>query len=151
MDEAIPWGDLLRIVNRYYRRADDNGRPKMPAERISKTFYTAMKRRCMPIAPMQTPRVRRSSKVGESSGEFPAKLLLVTHFSEKDKEWNRKQSRVRAFGEHPFQVVTCLWHHDLKSATGDCTKTPASSSLPVFSLLCALTNIFKLRHQLAPS
>ena len=31
--------------------------------------------------------------------------------SEKDKEWNREQSRVRAFGEHPFQVVKCLWQN----------------------------------------
>ena len=28
MNEAFPWEDLLRIVQRRYRKADDNGRPK---------------------------------------------------------------------------------------------------------------------------
>jgi hypothetical protein len=34
MDQALPWKELLRIVNRRYYKEGDNGRPKMPAERM---------------------------------------------------------------------------------------------------------------------
>ena len=39
MDEALPWEDLLRIVERRYRKADDNGRQKMPAERMLRIYF----------------------------------------------------------------------------------------------------------------
>ena len=39
MDKAIPWEDLLRIVERRYRKVGDNGRPKMPAERMLRIYF----------------------------------------------------------------------------------------------------------------
>ena len=63
--------------------------------------------------------------------------------SQKDKEWNRNQSRVRAFAEHPFHVFKCLWHHTKVRYRGIFKNT-----CQLFSL-CALTNIFRLRHKLA--
>ena len=65
--------------------------------------------------------------------------------SQKDKAWNRKQSRIRAFGEHPFQVMKCLWHHTKVRYRGLFKNT-----CQLFAL-CALTNIFRLRHKLAPA
>ena len=63
--------------------------------------------------------------------------------SPRDKEWNRKQSRVRAFGEHPFHVLKCLWHHTKVRYKGLFKNT-----CQLFSL-CMLTNLFRLRHKLA--
>ena len=62
--------------------------------------------------------------------------------SPKDKEWNRKQSRVRAFGEHPFHVFKCLWHYTKVRYRGLYKNT-----CQLFSL-CTLANIYRLRHQL---
>ena len=39
MDRAIPWKDLLRIVEQQYRKEGDNGRPKMPAERMLRIYF----------------------------------------------------------------------------------------------------------------
>ena len=290
MEEAIPWEDLLRIVNRYYRRADDNGRPKMPAERMLRIYFlqqwfnlsdpgaeealydSASMRMFARIelgqedipdettilnfrrfleehklpqrifelinkllekkgllmkegtivdatiihAPSSTknedkqrdPEMKQTKKgnqwyfgmkahIGTSkrgiihsltttsanvhdSVEFE-KLLHGDEsevyadsayanaarkqefedrgvkwrvsrkgssghpLSERDKEWNRKQSRVRALGEHPFQVLKCLWHHTKVRYRGLYKNT-----CQLFSL-CALTNIFRLRRQLATS
>lgn len=65
--------------------------------------------------------------------------------SERDKLWNRTQSRVRAFGEHPFRVIKCLWHHTKVRYRGLYKNT-----CQLFSL-CALTNIFRLRYRLVPA
>lgn len=65
--------------------------------------------------------------------------------SARDKEWNRNQSRVRAFGEHPFHIFKCLWHHAKVRYRGLYKNT-----CQLFSL-CALTNIFRLRCKLASS
>jgi IS5 family transposase len=63
--------------------------------------------------------------------------------SERDKLWNRAQSRVRAFGEHPFHVLKCLWRHTKVRYRGLFKNT-----CQLFSL-CALANVFRLRHKLA--
>ena len=65
--------------------------------------------------------------------------------SERDRLWNRAQSRVRAFGEHPFRIIKCLWHHSKVRYRGLFKNT-----CQLFSL-CALTNIFSLRHKLVPA
>lgn len=61
----------------------------------------------------------------------------------KDKLWNRTQSRTRAFAEHAFHVFKCLWHYSKVRYRGLYKNT-----CQLFSL-CALTNIFRLRHKLA--
>lgn len=290
MDKAIPWEDLLRIVERRYRKMDDNGRPKMPAERMLRIYFLQqwfnlsdpgaeealydivsmrmfagielgqevipdettilnfrrfLEQHKLPQrffelinkilenkgllmksgtivdatiidAPSSTknklkqrdPEMRQTKKgnrwyfgmkahIGTSkrgiihsltttsanvhdSVEFEnllhgeeevvygdsayanaprreefeaagvkwrvARKAYSGHpLSEKDKEWNRTQSRVRAFGEHPFHVFKCLWHHTRVRYRGLFKNT-----CQLFSL-CALTNIFRLRHQLATS
>jgi IS5 family transposase len=290
MDKAIPWEDLLRIVDRRYRKVDDNGRPKMPAERMLRIYFlqqwfnlsdpgaeealydSASMRMFSGIelgqevipdettilnfrrfleehqlpqrfferinriledkgllmksgtivdatiihAPSSTknklktrdPEMKQTKKgnqwyfgmkahIGTSKRgiihslsttsanvhdsvefenllhgeeksvyadsayanagrkqEFEAngikwrvsrKAAREHPLSEKDKEWNRKQSRIRAFGEHPFQVIKCLWHHTKVRYRGLYKNT-----CQLFSL-CALTNIFRLRHRLATS
>ena len=39
MDKAIPWDALLRILARRYRKADENGRPKIPADRMLRIHF----------------------------------------------------------------------------------------------------------------
>ena len=39
MESALLWGDLLRIVDKRYRKEDDNGRPKMPAEMMLRIYF----------------------------------------------------------------------------------------------------------------
>ena len=39
MDQAIPWGDLLRLTEKHYRKVSDSGRPKMPAERMLRVYF----------------------------------------------------------------------------------------------------------------
>lgn len=63
--------------------------------------------------------------------------------SERDKAWNRTQSRTRAYGEHPFHVFKCLWKYTKVRYRGLFKNT-----CQLFAL-CALTNIFRLRHKLA--
>ena len=288
MDEAMPWGDLLRIVNRRYRKVDENGRPKMPAERMLRIYFlqqwfnlsdpgaeealydSASMRMFAGIelgqeaipdettilnfrrfleahelpqkffervnriledkglliksgtivdatiinAPSSTknklkqrdPEMKQTKKgnqwyfgmkahVGSSKRGIIHSLTTTSAnvhdsvefenllhgeedvvyadsayanatrkkafeaegvkwrvsrkansgqpLSERDKKWNRTQSRVRAFGEHPFHVFKCLWHHTKVRYRGLFKNT-----CQLFSL-CALTNIFRLRHKLA--
>lgn len=290
MDKAIPWGDLLRIVNRRYRKVAENGRPKMPSERMLRIYFlqqwfnlsdpgaeealydiTSMRmfagielgqeaipdettilnfRRFLEEhelpqkfferinrilenrgllmksgtivdatiidAPSSTknklrqrdPEMKQTKKgnqwyfgmkahVGSSKrgiihsltttsanvhdsvefekllhgeeevvyadsayanarrkNEFEAdgvmwrvsrKATSGHPLSERDKKWNRTQSRVRAFAEHPFHIFKCLWHHTKVRYRGLFKNT-----CQLFSL-CALTNIFRLRHKLATS
>jgi len=288
MDKAIPWKDLLRIISRHYQKVDDNGRPKMPAERMLRIYFlqqwfnlsdpgaeeslydsTSMRmfagielgqeaipdettilnfRRFLEQhklpqkfferinklledkgllmksgtivdatiinAPSSTknklkqrdPEMKQTKKgnqwyfgmkahIGtskrgiihsltttsanvhdsvefedllhgdendiygdsayanaarkkefENSGinwRISRKATSRHPLSDKDKEWNRKQSRIRAFGEHPFHVFKCLWHHTKVRYRGLFKNT-----CQLFSL-CVLTNIFRLRHKLA--
>ena len=62
----------------------------------------------------------------------------------------RKQSRVRAFVEHPFQVFKRLWHHTKVRYRGLFKNTCQLFSRRFFCP-CALANIFRLRHKLASS
>jgi IS5 family transposase len=66
-----------------------------------------------------------------------------TPLSLRDKLWSRAQSRVRAFGEHLVHVLKCLWRHTKVRYRG-----LFKSTYQLFSL-CALANVFRLRHKLA--
>lgn len=290
MDRAVPWGDLLRIVDRHYRKVDDNGRPKMPSELMLRIYFLQqwfnlsdpgaeealydivsmrmfarielgqdvipdettilnfrrfLEEQQLPQrfferinklleakgllmksgtivdatiidAPPSTknklkqrdPEMRQTKKgnqwyfgmkahIGTSeqgiihsltttsanvhdSVEFgnllhgeeesvyadaayanatrkqgfenaqvkwnvSRKATSGHPLSERDKQWNRTCSRVRAFVEHPFHVLKCLWHHTKVRYRG-----LRKNTCQLFSL-CALTNIFRLRHKLATS
>ena len=62
--------------------------------------------------------------------------------SEKDKAWNRRQSKVRAFVEHAFLVVKKLWGH-AKTRYRGLKKNGAQ-----MFMLFGLANIYKLRKTL---
>jgi len=62
--------------------------------------------------------------------------------NEKDKAWNRRQSKVRAFVEHPFLVVKKLWGH-AKTRYRGLKKNGAQ-----MFMLFGLANIYKLRKTL---
>ena len=62
--------------------------------------------------------------------------------SEKDEGHNRRMSKTRAKGEHPFHVVKCLWGHR-KARYRGITKN-ASQLFTLFSL----ANLYLVRKQL---
>ena len=39
MNQAIPWGDLLRVVRRSYRENKENDRPALPVERMLRIYF----------------------------------------------------------------------------------------------------------------
>ena len=110
---------MLRIVERKYRKAGDNGRPKMPAERMLRIYFL---QQWFNLLHGEEKEVYADSAYANAAHkqEFEAQGVKwkVSRkgssghpLSDRDKEWNRKQSRVRAFGEHPFQVFKSLWHY----------------------------------------
>ena len=62
--------------------------------------------------------------------------------SKKDKAWNRRQSKIRAFVEHPFLVVKKLWGH-AKTRYRGLKKNGAQ-----MFMLFGLANIYKVRRTL---
>ena len=62
--------------------------------------------------------------------------------SKKDKEWNRRKSKVRAKGEHPFGVVKHLWGYAKTRYRGI-----AKNASQLF-MLFALGNLYLTRKQL---
>ncbi|MCB0329722.1 MAG: IS5 family transposase [Bdellovibrionales bacterium] len=62
--------------------------------------------------------------------------------SKKDKEWNRRKSKVRAKGEHPFGVIKHLWGYAKTRYRGI-----AKNTSQLFSLF-ALANLYLLRKDL---
>lgn len=62
--------------------------------------------------------------------------------SKKDKERNRRMSKTRARGEHPFHVVKCLWGHRKVRYRG--IDKNASQLFTLFML----TNLYLLRDKL---
>ncbi|MBK5186969.1 MAG: IS5 family transposase [Gemmatimonadaceae bacterium] len=65
--------------------------------------------------------------------------------SERWRAINRARSRVRARGEHAFQVVKQLWGFRKVRYRG-----LAKNTVQVFALF-ALANLYRMRHQLAPA
>ena len=62
--------------------------------------------------------------------------------SEKDEEHNRRMSKIRAKGEHPFHVVKCLWGHTKVRYRGI-----AKNAAQLFTLF-SLANLYLVRKQL---
>jgi len=62
--------------------------------------------------------------------------------SETDRAWNRKQSSVRALGEHAFRVVKSLWRYTKVRYRGI-----AKNTVQIFSLF-SLANLFMVRKKL---
>jgi IS5 family transposase len=62
--------------------------------------------------------------------------------SETDRAWNRKQSSVRALGEHAFRVVKSLWRYTKVRYRGI-----AKNTVQLFSLF-SLANLFMVRKKL---
>lgn len=62
--------------------------------------------------------------------------------SEKDEEHNRRMSKTRARGEHPFHVVKCLWGHTKMRYQG--INKNAAQLFTLFSL----ANLYLVRKQL---
>jgi len=62
--------------------------------------------------------------------------------TERDRSWNRRNSRVRAFGEHAFGVVKNTWGHRKVRYRG-----VAKNTVQFFTLF-ALANLFMVRHEL---
>jgi transposase, IS5 family len=58
------------------------------------------------------------------------------------KRINRARSRIRAFGEHPFGVVKCLWKHTKVRYRG-----LAKNTSQLFTLF-ALANLYRMRYRL---
>ena len=65
--------------------------------------------------------------------------------SERWRAINRARSRVRARGEHAFQVVKQLWGFRKVRYRG-----LAKNTVQVYALF-ALANLYRMRHQLAPA
>jgi IS5 family transposase len=62
--------------------------------------------------------------------------------SERQKQRNRRISKIRAFVEHPFYVVKVLWGHAKVRYKG------IAKNLAQMYALFALANVFRLRHRL---
>lgn len=63
----------------------------------------------------------------------------------RDRQWNRRQSKVRARVEHIFHVVKRLWGHDRVRYRG-----LAKNEVQCFGLL-ALANLYLVRKELLPN
>jgi IS5 family transposase len=64
--------------------------------------------------------------------------------TDHQKRVNRSRSRVRAFGEHPFQVMKCQWHFTKVRYRG-----LAKNLVRVYATF-ALVNLYRLRKRLLP-
>ena len=72
------------------------------------------------------------------------KTARGTTLSKKDKEHNRRMSKTRARGEHPFHVIKCLWGYEKVRYRGI-----AKNAAQLFTLF-SLANLYLLRNQLLP-
>jgi len=70
------------------------------------------------------------------------KAARGTTLSQKDKKHNRRMSKTRARGEHPFHVVKCLWGHRKVRYRGI-----AKNANQLFTLF-SLANLYLARRQL---
>ena len=62
--------------------------------------------------------------------------------SKAQKACNRRFSRVRAIGEHPYRVVKCLWGHAKVRYRG------IAKNLAQMNTLFGLANLYRVRYQL---
>jgi IS5 family transposase len=65
-----------------------------------------------------------------------------SQLSTEDKEYNHRQSQIRAKGEHAFRIVKHLWHYQKVRYKG-----LLKNAAQVFSLF-TLANIYMVRHEL---
>lgn len=72
----------------------------------------------------------------------PHKASAHHQLTEAERLRNRKMSKVRAFGEHAFGVIKCLWGYTKVRYRGLYKNT-----CQLFSLFF-LSNIYRLRHKL---
>jgi IS5 family transposase len=70
------------------------------------------------------------------------KATPARSLSERDKNWNRRMSRVRSKGEHPFRIVKDLWGYAKVRYRGI-----LKNACQLFTLF-ALANIFSARHKI---
>jgi IS5 family transposase len=81
----------------------------------------------------------------EASGvEFNVNMRATKHrpLTAAQKARNRRFSRVRAIGEHPYRVVKQLWGHAKVRYRG------IAKNLAQMTALFALANLYRVRHRL---